>query len=55
MNPYVRMARPDHWVKNLFVLPGTGHNHNVAPTREQLWDRLGRWAHGVGSVQLRDG
>lgn len=23
MNPYVRMARPDHWVKNLFVLPGT--------------------------------
>jgi decaprenyl-phosphate phosphoribosyltransferase len=23
MNPYVKMARPDHWVKNLFVLPGT--------------------------------
>lgn len=23
MNHYVRMARPDHWVKNLFVLPGT--------------------------------
>src|SRR5512138_2922235 len=23
MITYVRMARPDHWVKNLFVLPGT--------------------------------
>jgi decaprenyl-phosphate phosphoribosyltransferase len=23
MNSYVRMARPDHWIKNLFVLPGT--------------------------------
>jgi len=23
MNHYLRMARPDHWIKNLFVLPGT--------------------------------
>ena len=29
---------------SLFVLPGTGHNHNVAPAREQLWDRLATWA-----------
>ncbi len=28
----------------LFVLPGTGHNHNVAPNREDLWDRLAVWA-----------
>jgi len=28
----------------LFVLPGTGHNHNVAPQREVLWDRLATWA-----------
>jgi len=27
----------------LFVLPGTGHNHNVAPAREVLWDRLATW------------
>ena len=39
----------------LFALDDAGHNHNVAPTREQLWDRLGRWAHGVSSVELRDG
>ena len=31
----------------LFVLDDSGHNHNVAPTREQLWDRLGRWAQGL--------
>jgi pimeloyl-ACP methyl ester carboxylesterase len=28
----------------LFVLPGAGHNHNVAPQREVLWDRLASWA-----------
>jgi len=26
-----------------FVLAGTGHNHNVAPAREVLWDRLATW------------
>jgi pimeloyl-ACP methyl ester carboxylesterase len=31
----------------LFVLPGTGHNHNVAPGREILWDRLAGWAAPV--------
>jgi len=29
---------------SLFVLPAAGHNHNVAPTREVLWDRLATWA-----------
>jgi 4-hydroxybenzoate polyprenyltransferase len=24
MNPYVAIARPDHWFKNIFVLPGIG-------------------------------
>jgi pimeloyl-ACP methyl ester carboxylesterase len=28
----------------MFVLPGTGHNHNVAPEREVLWERLAVWA-----------
>jgi pimeloyl-ACP methyl ester carboxylesterase len=28
----------------LFVLPGTGHNHNVAPEREVLWARFAVWA-----------
>ena len=31
----------------LFVLPGTGHNHNVAPEREVLWERFAVWARQV--------
>jgi pimeloyl-ACP methyl ester carboxylesterase len=31
----------------LFVLDGSGHNHNAAPTRERLWDRLAAWAGSV--------
>jgi pimeloyl-ACP methyl ester carboxylesterase len=31
----------------LFVLPGTGHNHNVAPDRELLWERFVVWARSV--------
>jgi len=30
----------------LYLLPGAGHNHNVAPNRELLWDRLARWVRG---------
>jgi pimeloyl-ACP methyl ester carboxylesterase len=35
----------------LYELPAAGHNHNVAPNREQLWDRLGQWALGVAAAQ----
>jgi pimeloyl-ACP methyl ester carboxylesterase len=35
----------------LFVLDGSGHNHNAAPTRERLWDRLAAWARTVPSAQ----
>jgi pimeloyl-ACP methyl ester carboxylesterase len=31
----------------LFVLPGTGHNHNVAPNRELLWERFAVWARSI--------
>ena len=31
----------------LYVLEGSGHNHNVAPTRHLLWDRLWRWARSL--------
>jgi pimeloyl-ACP methyl ester carboxylesterase len=31
----------------LFVLSGAGHNQNVAPAREVLWDRLATWIVGV--------
>lgn len=30
----------------LYVCPTCGHNHNVAPTRTLLWDRLVRWLDG---------
>jgi pimeloyl-ACP methyl ester carboxylesterase len=33
----------------LFELPGSGHNHNVAPNRTVLWDRLAIWAMGITS------
>ena len=35
----------------LFTLDDAGHNHNVAPTRQRLWDRLGLWARAVVSVE----
>jgi pimeloyl-ACP methyl ester carboxylesterase len=31
----------------LFVLPGSGHNHNVAPNRELLWERFVVWARSI--------
>ena len=27
----------------LFVLPAAGHNHNVAPNRRELWERMIAW------------
>ena len=31
----------------LFALPDAGHNHNAAPNRAVLWDRLAAWARSV--------
>lgn len=31
----------------LFELAAAGHNHNVAPNRHQLWDRLARWSESL--------
>lgn len=30
-----------------FVLPGMGHNHNLAANREELWEKLLRWVESV--------
>jgi pimeloyl-ACP methyl ester carboxylesterase len=34
----------------LYVVRGSGHNHNVAPTRARLWDRLAAWAHAQAAA-----
>jgi pimeloyl-ACP methyl ester carboxylesterase len=31
----------------LYVLGESGHNHNVAPTRQRLWDRIAAWIRSV--------
>lgn len=31
----------------LFVLPGAAHNHNIAPNRTALWERLAGWGEGL--------
>jgi len=31
----------------LFVLAGSGHNHNIADNRRQLWDRVAHWVVSV--------
>jgi pimeloyl-ACP methyl ester carboxylesterase len=33
----------------LFELRGSGHNHNVAPDRELLWDRIAAWSLSLAS------
>ena len=37
----------------LFVLRDAGHNHNVAPNRHQLWNRLASWMTALSSPQVR--
>ncbi len=37
----------------LFILSGAGHNHNAAPNRRQLWDRLASWMAGLFSAAMR--
>ena len=34
-----------------FVLPRSGHMHNFAGTREQLWHRLETWAQSIASAK----
>jgi len=35
----------------LFTLLGSGHLHNIAPSRVELWDRLRSWAASVVAVR----
>lgn len=46
-------AQLPHGEVTLFVLPGAGHNHNIAENREVLWDRVAEWARTVGDRPCR--
>ena len=35
----------------VFVLPGAGHNHNVADTRTRLWRRIARWIDSMRAMR----
>jgi pimeloyl-ACP methyl ester carboxylesterase len=37
----------------LFVLAGAGHNQNVEPGREQLWERVTSWAGQLADRRMR--
>jgi pimeloyl-ACP methyl ester carboxylesterase len=37
----------------LYVLPASGHNHNVAPTRALLWDRVADWVDAQVTTRSR--
>jgi len=42
MNPYIRIARPDHWLKNVFILPGVVFASLLAaePMTFRVWVHL---------------
>jgi pimeloyl-ACP methyl ester carboxylesterase len=44
----IREDFPPETALSLYVLDDSGHNHNVAPTREQLWDEIVRWVTQLG-------
>jgi pimeloyl-ACP methyl ester carboxylesterase len=39
----------------LFILGGAGHNHNVEPGREELWERVTIWAAQLADLKKRKG
>jgi alpha-beta hydrolase superfamily lysophospholipase len=42
-DPHAELALYGSTDLTLFLLPGSAHCHNVAGTRQQLWDRLAQW------------
>ena len=40
MKDYIKIARPDHWIKNLFIFPGTLFALLLVPPRKNApWCR----------------
>lgn len=43
----IREDFPPETALAVYELAHSGHNHNVAPTREQLWDEILRWVDDI--------
>lgn len=48
-NPYVSIARPDHWIKNIFVLPGVIIAYFFYPS---LWQENDLWGIAAGVLAV---
>jgi pimeloyl-ACP methyl ester carboxylesterase len=46
-------AFPSSTDVTLFVLGDAGHNHNVAPNRHELWDRMAAWTRQLPAARER--
>jgi 4-hydroxybenzoate polyprenyltransferase len=52
LRDYLRIARPDHWIKNIFVFPGVAAALVVAPHAVQSFWTLGTLVVGLVAVCL---
>src|SRR5580704_14952702 len=53
IGPYISIARFDHWIKNIFVLPGfvCGYYFDLHPLHDE-WQAIGSLLFGLLSVGI---
>jgi 4-hydroxybenzoate polyprenyltransferase len=51
MNPYVKIARPDHWIKNAFIVPGIVFAC-LLTSQPLTWGIIGRFVIGLTATCL---
>ncbi len=51
-NPHTEVSfYPQAQDISLFVLPGSAHCHNLAPTRQQLWEQVALWLRRIAHTR----